>query len=169
LISGHESMVQLMPLAERGEFYRMLDDERRSAAKGNPPATVNVCTDDPTKPLTAPGRRTHHYFTFMSRSRNVDWDNRVTIRSLELRLEYEAMPYMARISPTPLLMIVSTDDQITPTDIALRAYDDAREPKELLLMSGDHYHPYLDGFDRSSAAARDWFVAHLAARPGTEP
>ena len=169
MISGHESMVQLMPLAERADFYRMLDDERQSVAKGNSPNCVSVCSDDPTKPPTAPGRRTHHYFTSMARTKHVDWQNRVTIRSIELRLEYEAMPYLARISPTPLLMIVATDDEITPTDIALRAFGRAREPKNLLLMKGDHYHPYLDGFDRSSAAARDWFTVHLGAGPSPEP
>jgi fermentation-respiration switch protein FrsA (DUF1100 family) len=160
-ISGHESMVQSMPLGERSAFYRMLDDERASLAMGNLPRSVSVCTDDPSKPPTTPGRRTYHYFTSLARKKRVDWENRVTLRSLELRLEYEAMPFMERISPTPLLMIVATDDEITPTDIALRAFSRAHEPKKVLLMEGDHYDPYLGGFDRSSAAARDWFVEHL--------
>lgn len=167
MISGYESMVRLMPLAERGEFHRMLDADRRSRALGNPPGSVSVCTDDPAKPVTSPGRRTHHYFTTLARDKQVDWANRVTVRSLELRLEYEAMPFMERISPTPLLMIVATDDDITPTDIALRAFARAREPKKLLLQKGDHYDPYLGGFARSSAAARDWFVEHLCASPPT--
>ena len=64
-------------------------------------------------------------------------------------------------SPTPLLMIVADDDIITPTDITLRAFDRALEPKKAVLMRGDHYHPYLDGFHQSSGAARDWFAQHL--------
>jgi fermentation-respiration switch protein FrsA (DUF1100 family) len=71
------------------------------------------------------------------------------------------MPYMARISPTPLLMIVADRDEITPTDIALRAFERALEPKQLVLLRGGHYHAYLEGFDQAARAARDWFVHHL--------
>jgi fermentation-respiration switch protein FrsA (DUF1100 family) len=71
------------------------------------------------------------------------------------------MPYMARISPTPLLLIVADHDEITPTDIALRAFERALEPKKLLLLRGEHYHAYLEGFDQTATAARDWFVQHL--------
>ena len=85
----------------------------------------------------------------------------MTLRSLDFRLEYEATPYLGRISPTPLLMIIADNDIITPTDIALRAFERALEPKKIVLLQGDHYVPYLEGFDRSSGAARDWFLQHL--------
>jgi fermentation-respiration switch protein FrsA (DUF1100 family) len=91
----------------------------------------------------------------------LNWENKVTLRSLELRLEYEAMPFISRVSPTPLMMIIADSDTITPTDIALRAFERAREPKKIVLLKGDHYVPYLEAFDRSSGAARDWFVKHL--------
>lgn len=160
-ISGYENILQVMPLENREQFYRMVCEERRSLAAGNPPSTVTICTDDPTKPITAPGRRTYRYFTTHAHEKGLNWENQVTIRSLELRLEYEAMPYLERISPTPLLMIVADHDDITPTDIALRAFERALEPKKLLLLRGEHYHAYLEGFDETATAARDWFVQHL--------
>lgn len=160
-ISGYENMLQVMPIENREQFYQLIDEERRALAAGNPPSTVTVCTDDPTKPITAPGRQTYRYFTTHARDKGLNWENQVTIRSLELRLEYEAMPYMARISPTPLLMIVADRDEITPTDIALRAFERALEPKQLVLLRGGHYHAYLEGFDQAARAARDWFVHHL--------
>ena len=65
-------------------------------------------------------------------------------------------------SVTPLLMIVSeAADRITPTDIALRAYAAAGAPKKRVTIALDHYRPYVEAFDQSSAAARDWFVEHL--------
>jgi hypothetical protein len=160
-ISGYENMVQVMPLEGRKDFYRMLDDERRCLAAGNAPSTVPICEDDPSKPSSAPGRRTYDYFHSHARKKNLNWENKVTIRSLDLRLEYEAMPYLERISPTPLLMIIADHDLITPADIALRAFDCALEPKKAVLIHGDHYVPYLREFHQSSAAARDWFVQHL--------
>ena len=89
------------------------------------------------------------------------WSNRITIRSLDYRFEYDALSYASRISPTPLLMIVASDDVITPTELALEAFARAGEPKRLATIEGDHYHPYLEAFGRSSALARDWLVAHL--------
>jgi uncharacterized protein len=160
-ISGYENMLRVMPLENREQYYRMLEDEARSLHSGNPPSIVPVCTDDLSKPVNAPGRRTYNYFQSYTKSKNLNWENKITVRSLALRLEYEAMPYMDRVTPAPLLMIVADHDTITPTDIALRAFGRAFEPKKLLLMHGDHYVPYLEAFDQSSAAARDWFIQHL--------
>ena len=162
-ISGQETMSATLPPEGKEALFRMLEKERRSLAAGNAPATVPVCTDDPSKPLDAPGRLSHRYFNHYVETRQLDWPNRVTVRSLDLRLEYEAMPYLERISPTPLLMIVAGDDSITPTDIARRAFALARDPKELVVIKGHHYVPYREGFEQSSSAARDWFVRHLRA------
>ena len=76
--------------------------------------------------------------------------------------EYEPGTWVARISPTPLLMIVATHDTLTPTDLALEAYNRALEPKKLVLLPGGHFGAYTgSGFDASSTAARDWFAHHL--------
>ena len=91
----------------------------------------------------------------------LNWENKVTLRSLDFRLEYEAMPFVGRLSPTPLLMIIADNDIIAPTDIALRAFEQALEPKKIVLLQGDHYVPYREAFDRSSGVARDWFLQHL--------
>ena len=72
------------------------------------------------------------------------------------------MPWLERIAPTPLLMIIAADDTITPTDICLEAYARASAPKRLVTIPGGHYDPYLDGFAASSAAASDWFATHLS-------
>jgi len=160
-ISGYETIIQVMPLEERKQFYDRVQAERLSLAAGNPPSLVAVCTNDTSKPIDAPGRRTYSYFQSFMQQDRLNWKNKVTLRSLDLRLEYEAMPFVARVSPTPLLMIIADNDTITPTDIALRAFEQAHEPKKIVLLQGDHYVPYLEAFDRSSGAARDWFAQYL--------
>jgi fermentation-respiration switch protein FrsA (DUF1100 family) len=160
-ISGYETMLQVMPIEARSQFYDMVYRERDAVAAGLAPTTVPVCTEDPSKPITAPGRRTHLYFQSHTKSKELDWQNKVTVRSLELRLEYEVTPYIARVSPTPLLMIVADNDTITPTNLSLRAFEQALEPKKLVLVAGDHYEPYLGKFNQSCDAARDWFVHYL--------
>jgi hypothetical protein len=52
---------------------------------------------------------------------------------------------------------------MTPTDLALFAYEQALQPKSLILMPGGHYTPYLEGFELASKSAIDWFSQHLLA------
>lgn len=89
------------------------------------------------------------------------WRNEVTLSTVAHSTEYEPGAHMAFISPTPLLMIVATDDTITPTDLALDAYARALEPKQLVLLPGDHFVPYQQAFEQASAAACAWFERHL--------
>jgi len=64
------------------------------------------------------------------------------IGSIEAFREYEPAAHIAHISPTPLLMTVANNDCLTPTDLALKAYDRALEPKELNILNGEHFDGY---------------------------
>ena len=77
--------------------------------------------------------------------------------------EYEPGAHIERISPTPLLMIVARNDVITPTDLALSAYNRALEPKQLVLLPGGHFDAYTASFEYAAIPARNWFVQHLLA------
>jgi fermentation-respiration switch protein FrsA (DUF1100 family) len=59
------------------------------------------------------------------------WENSVTIRSTRAARMYEPGIWVPRVSPTPLLMVVGLSDTVTPTDLALAAYERALEPKKL--------------------------------------
>jgi fermentation-respiration switch protein FrsA (DUF1100 family) len=63
--------------------------------------------------------------------------------------------------PTPLLIVVAALDHLTLSDLALEAYQRAREPKKLVLLPGGHFDAYVKDFETASAAARDWFLKHL--------
>ena len=91
------------------------------------------------------------------------WLNQVTLRSAEMMMDYEPGIYIERISPTPLLMILTNRDIVTPTDIALEAWRRAHEPKKLLLLEGGHMEVYINQFETGAAAARDWLAEHLGA------
>ncbi len=93
--------------------------------------------------------------------RGGDWQSCVTLRSLEYARAYEPGAWISFISPMPLLMVVATDDAVTPTDLALSAYEKAGQPKALEMVSGGHFDAYVRGFAQASGAARDWFVTHL--------
>ncbi len=61
-------------------------------------------------------------------------------------------------------MVVAANDVLTPTDLALEAYNRALEPKRLVLLPGGHFDAYTTDFDLAAGAARDWFVEHLTRR-----
>lgn len=156
-----ETMDLVSPLESLAGFQRLLERERRALAEGNPPSYVPVCSDDADKPATSAARLSYAYFNRYVERGVTGWENRLTVRSLELRLEYDAVSFIERVAPTPLLMIVAAADTITPTSIALAAYQRAREPKRLVMIEGHHYVPYVEAFVQSSSAARDWFLEHL--------
>ncbi len=160
-ISGLASFEALVPRDQQPAYFARLAAERRAIAGGATSQLVEICTDDPSKPVDSPGRLTYRYFNSWRTSGRSQWENQVTLRSLDYRLEFDAQPFLSLISPTPLLMIVATDDTVTPTAIALEACERAQEAKRLLLLAGHHYVPYRERFLDSSAAARDWFTAHL--------
>ncbi len=92
---------------------------------------------------------------------NVPQDIHVTLQSTRRAQMYEPGAWAARVSPTPILMVVGTADSMTPTDIQLAAYDQMLEPKSLQLFEGSHFDAYTSGFEVSSSAAADFFAAHL--------
>ena len=89
--------------------------------------------------------------------------NEITLRSVERNWEYEPAADIDRIGPTPLLMVVADGDEATPADLALQAYARALEPKRLMIVKGGHFSPYWEHFERTSGAASDWLLEHLAA------
>jgi fermentation-respiration switch protein FrsA (DUF1100 family) len=122
---------------------------------------VPVVAEDPAAPCALPTRDSWEWFSATGKTRAPSWRNEVTLRSVELFTEYEPITYVPYISPTPLLLMPAQNDVLTPTDLALGAYEKAREPKKLHILPGGHFDAYVDGFDASGPAARDWFVEHL--------
>jgi len=95
------------------------------------------------------------------KTRAPSWRNEVTLRTVEMLGEYEPGTYIGRISPTPLLLIVARQDHLTPAHLAIDAFENAREPKQLVILPGGHFDAYVDGFAGASGPARDFFVENL--------
>jgi len=90
------------------------------------------------------------------------WENRITVRSVRATQLYEPGAWVARVAPTPLMMVVARNDTVTMTDLTLAAYGRALEPKRLVLTEGGHFAAF--GKERATAsvaAAERWFREHL--------
>ncbi len=113
------------------------------------------------KPSALPTQDSYDWFIKTGQSRAPKWDNRQTVRSLELALEYNPAANIHLISPTPFMMIVAENDVLTPTDLAIEAFGRAREPKQLVILPGGHFDAYVSGFQGASTPALNWFKQHL--------
>ena len=162
LISGHRNARRLIRsdfiAAVQGQF----DADRKARYAGQPRAMIPVVAQDPMAPCALPTPDSWQWFTETGKSRAPAWRNEVTLHSVEMFTEYEPGVYIEWVSPTPLMMVVAAGDHLTVSDEALAAYQRALEPKKLTLLPGGHFDAYIKDFDASSAAARDWFVQHLA-------
>ena len=147
-ISGRRNHLRRNTPEGLKEKRRAFDDDRRNRFRGGAPAMVKALADD-------------NMFTRMPPECSVHLDTHVTLRTMEMYAEYEPASMIEHISPTPLLLIVASDDDMTFTEDELEAYGRAREPKSLVIVPGDHRTVYFEQFERTSTAARDWFVTHL--------
>ena len=64
---------------------------------------------------------------------------------------------------------MAVKDHLAVSDLAIAAYERAREPKKLVLLPGGHFDAYVKEFDQSFEPARDWFRTHLGRGPVPAP
>lgn len=137
------------------------ETDRAARYAGEAPMMLEVVNESPTSDCALPGQDSYDFFVESGRTIAPAWRNEVTLKSVEMLNEYEPGSVIDRISPTPLLMIVAKHDTLTVTDLALKAYEHALQPKTLVLLEGGHFDPYIKHFDASSKAAVNWFTEHL--------
>ena len=164
LISGHRNARRLIRADFIAAVQGQFDADRKARYAGQPRAMIPVVAEAPMAPCALPTPDSWQWFTETGKNRAPAWRNEVTLQSVEMFTEYEPGAYIDWVSPTPLMMVVAAGDHLTVSDEALAAYQRALEPKKLALLPGGHFDAYVKDFDASSAAARDWFVRHLAKK-----
>ena len=164
LISGHANFRALVRADFIADFREQFNGDRDARFRGEPPTMVPVVDEDPLAPSALPTPDSYKWFTETHESRAPSWRNEVTLRSVEMFMEYEPGTYLPWISPTPLLMCVAENDVLTPTDMAIAGYENAHEPKKLVILPGGHFDAYVDGFSVAGPAAVEWFTQHLVDR-----
>jgi hypothetical protein len=95
-----------------------------------------------------------------------NWTNTVTLRSTLEARSYEPGVWIGEIAPTPLMMVIASDDDIMMTDLEVDAYARAGQPKRLVMVPGGHFTPYSENLLVASLAATNWFLQHLKQPSG---
>ncbi|MGY3303213.1 fermentation-respiration switch protein FrsA (DUF1100 family) [Pseudomonas sp. PvR086] len=159
-ISGFEQGLRRIPPDAVVAIEEAFTADERAQARGEPPRRQAIVSADPAVPASYRTKEAIEFY--LQPVPDGAWENNVTVRSTRAARMYEPGTWIARVSPTPLLMIVALQDTITLTDLELAAYERAVEPKRLVTIPGGHFDPYITRFDQSSTAALDWFKEHLS-------
>ena len=168
LVDGWANAQRLMRPDVFAGFLEALAQDRLARYSGEESAKVPVVAPEgETSALPTPD--SYEWFTEAGRSIAPNWRNEVSLASMEKFLEYNPAANIDRISPTPLLMIVAGRDTLTPTDLAVAAYERALQPKALVITSGAHFDAYTEpGLSETAIPAVDWFERYLRARQPAE-
>jgi cephalosporin-C deacetylase-like acetyl esterase len=158
-ISGYQQSLRRVPPDQVPTLEAAFADDERHQFLGAPPATQAVVSPDHEVP--AAYRSADAVVFYNQPVPEGVWENAVTLRSTRAARMYEPGTWVSRVSPTPLLMVVALHDTITVADLALSAYEQALQPKNLVTIDGDHFDPYLARFADASGAAITWFTEHL--------
>jgi fermentation-respiration switch protein FrsA (DUF1100 family) len=161
LISGYHGFRRLVRADLIAGLQEAFHTERAKVAAGSTPSMLPVVAPDPMAPSALPTADSYTWFTETAALRAPSWRNEVTLRTIEYGFGYEPGAYIGLISPTPLMLIVAVKDHLTVSDLAIGAYEQAREPKRLVLLPGGHFDAYVADFEQSSRPASDWFRIHL--------
>jgi len=159
-ISGYQSALRRVPGEALEKLLNSFAEDRVRRMKGEKPEMLSVIPYETDRNAIYNMKDAIKWYSEGGEIAP-SWRNEVTLRSVEFSRSYEPGIYVSRISPTPLLMIVSENDYVTPTDLALGAYENALQPKRLVLLPGGHFDPYINNFEQSSTEALKWFSQHL--------
>jgi pimeloyl-ACP methyl ester carboxylesterase len=112
-----------------------------------------------------PFPETYHTFRALRESEAPLYQNRSTVESVDLLLEYDVVPFARRIYDTPSLMIVAEADDLTLWDLEIGAFHAIPTAKKELvtLPHTTHMTLYSDQAKLQTAAkhATSWFAEHL--------
>ena len=168
LADGWENAQRLMRPDVFAGFHNMLAEDRLRRYKGEGSTHIPVVAPEG-DPSALPTPDSYEWFIETGQSIAPNWRNEVSLESMEKFLEYNPAANVHRISPTPLLMVVAGNDTLTPTDLAVAAYDRALEPKSLVITRGAHFDAYTEpGLSETAIPAVQWFERHLLGRQFVE-
>lgn len=146
----------------------LIEQDRRIRADGGEPLYLPHASADPEHELsTWPFPETYEAFRDLRASEAPRYENRSTVRSVELLHRYSVWPFIPRLLDVPTLMIVAEGDDLVMWNLELDAYNAIPTPKKRLevLKATTHMTLYSDAdkTERAATATVEWCREHLTA------
>lgn len=127
------------------------------------PVVAKITESGKTPACVMPQPGAYEWFTETAKLCAPAWLNMVTVESLEVNAEYAPVAHINLIAPTPLLMLLAKEDDVTPIEPQRKAFARARQPKLLVELPGGHFDGYQEpGFEAYVGPAVEWFQKYLS-------
>jgi uncharacterized protein len=167
VIDGYENMRRVHgTIGYRRLWQEILTDRALRYDKPGERLYIPHATAEPAQDLgTWPFPETYHTFRALRETEAPLYENRSTVESVDLLLDYDVLPFVRRIYDTPSLMIVAEADDLTLWDLEIGAFNAIPTAKKELvtLPHTTHMTLYSDQAKLQTAAghATSWFTGHL--------
>ncbi|MDH3755148.1 MAG: alpha/beta fold hydrolase [Acidimicrobiia bacterium] len=167
VVDGYRNMRRVHgTMGYRRLWDQILEDRRVRFADPDSRLYIPHATADPDRDLsTWPFPETFHTFLDLKEREAPLYENRSTVESVDLLLNYDVMPFVRRIYNTPTLMIVAEGDDLTLWDLEIEAFNALPvADKELTVLAHtSHMTLYSDQakLQRAASAATAWFEKTL--------
>lgn len=163
VIDGYRNMRRVHgTMGYRRLWDRILQDRRNRYADPDTRLHIPHATEDPDRDLsTWPFPETYQTFLDLKQREAPLYENRSTVESVDLLLNYDVTPFVRRIYNTPTLMIVAEGDDLTLWDLEIEAFNalPVADKKLIILEHTSHMTLYSDQskLQRAADAATAWF------------
>jgi uncharacterized protein len=167
VVDGYENMRRAHgSVGYRRLWQTIIEDRALRYDKPGERLHIPHATAEPAEDLgTWPFPETYHTFKALQETEAPLYQNRSTVESVDLLLEYDIMPFARRIYDTPSLMIVAEADDLTLWDLEIGAFNAIPTTKKKLvtLAHTTHMTLYSDQAKLDAAAehATSWLTGHL--------
>lgn len=167
VVDGYRNMRRVHGTMGYRELWKtILEDRRRRYQDPDQRLFLSHASATPEKEVSAwPFPETLETFMRLKETDAPLYQNRSTVESVDLLLNYDIMPFARRIYDTPSLVIVAGNDDLTLWDLEIEAYNALPTTKKelVVLREATHMTLYSDKskLARAAAAATDWFQKQL--------
>ena len=167
VIDGYENMRRVHGTMGYRRLWKLITEDRR-LRYSEPGSRLYLphASLDPDAEISAwPFPETFQTFNQIRETSAPLYQNRSTVESVDLLLNYDVGPFVKRLYDTPTLMIVAEGDDLTLWDLEIGAYNAIPSAHERLVVLAHTTHMTLYSDDDKLAVAaghaRDWFVETL--------
>lgn len=167
VVDGYENMRRVHGTMGYRRLVDLLAEDRRTRYE-NPGERLYIphSTANPDQETSAwPFPETFHTFKAIQETAAPLYQNRSTVESVELLMNYDVAPFVRRIYDKPVLMIVAEGDDLTLWDLEIAAYHMIPSEEKKLVVLRDTTHMTLysaqDKLEVAAKEARAWFEQTL--------
>jgi pimeloyl-ACP methyl ester carboxylesterase len=167
VIDGYENMRRVHGTMEFRRLWAMvLDDRRLRYEKPGERLYMPHATEDAEAEVSSwPFPETVRTFLAIKAKEAPLYQNKSTVESVDLLMNYDVGPFVKRIYNTPTLMIVAEGDDLTLWDLEIGAFNAIPSVRKKLhvIAHTSHMTLYSDKskVEKAAALATEWFVETL--------